>query len=78
MRTPISKQESQCLRRFLEAGEAVSALEYAILVGVVAVALGAAIVTFSDTLADTLTNMATELPNISIKTDAGKDIKAAT
>ena len=36
--------------RFLRAREAVSALEYAILVGVVAVAIGLAIVTFSGDL----------------------------
>lgn len=36
------------LRRFAKAEEAVSALEYAVLVGVVAVAVGAALVTFSN------------------------------
>ena len=35
------------IRRFFRASEAVSALEYAILVGVVAVAIGAALATFS-------------------------------
>lgn len=39
----------QC-RRFLKATAAVSALEYAILVGVVTVAIGAAVATFSDDL----------------------------
>ena len=42
------------LRRFLRANRAVSALEYAILVGVITVAVGAALVTFSDTIADAL------------------------
>ena len=41
---------SQRLRRFLRATEAVSALEYAILVGVVTVAIGAAVATFSTDL----------------------------
>ena len=38
---------SRRLRRFLKATEAVSALEYAILVGVVTVAVGGAIFAFS-------------------------------
>ena len=38
---------SRRFRRFLRATEAVSALEYAILVGVVTVAIGAAVTTFS-------------------------------
>lgn len=38
---------SRRIRRFLKANEAVSALEYAILVGVVTIAVGAAIVAFS-------------------------------
>lgn len=37
-------------RRFLRAEEAVSALEYALLAGVVVVGIGAAIVTFQDTI----------------------------
>lgn len=43
----ITKHKSRYLRRFAKANEAVSALEYAILVGVIAVAVGAALVTFS-------------------------------
>lgn len=42
----IAKHKSRRLRRFAKANEAVSALEYAILVGVIAVAVGAALVTF--------------------------------
>ena len=38
--------KSRRFRRFLRANKAVSALEYAILVGVIAVAIGAALVTF--------------------------------
>ena len=45
-----AKHKSRHLRRFAKANEAVSALEYAILVGVVAVALGAALVTFSGSI----------------------------
>ena len=39
---------SRRLRRFVRAREAVSTLEYAMLVGLMAVAVGAAIVTFSN------------------------------
>ena len=46
MSNRVSKHKSRRFRRFFRANEAVSALEYAILVGVVAVAIGAALVTF--------------------------------
>ena len=59
--------KSRLFRRFLRADEAVSALEYAILVGVVAVAVGAAIVTFSGNLSDTLEAMGTEIETITIE-----------
>ena len=45
MKTAI-KHKSRRFRRFLKANEAVSALEYAILVGVIAVAVGAALFAF--------------------------------
>lgn len=41
---------SRRLRRFLRATEAVSALEYAILVGVITVGIGVAVATFSTDL----------------------------
>ena len=53
----LSKHKSRRFRRFLQANEAVSALEYAILVGVIAVAVGAAILAFGgniDTAIDTI------------------------
>ena len=43
MSKSTTKHKSRRLRRFLRANEAVSALEYAILVGIVAVAIGAGI-----------------------------------
>ena len=46
MKRHILKHKSQRFRRFLRANKAVSALEYAILVGVIAVAVGAAILVF--------------------------------
>ena len=50
----ITKHKSRFFRRFLRANEAVSALEYAILVGVIAVAVGAAIVVFGGKIEDAL------------------------
>ena len=49
MKTAI-KHKSRRFRRFLRANEAVSALEYAILVGVIAVGMGAAILAFEGQL----------------------------
>ena len=54
MSNRVSKHKSRRFRRFAKANEAVSALEYAILVGVIAVAIGAALVTFSGTIKDTI------------------------
>ena len=48
----ITKHKSRRFRRFAKANEAVSALEYAILVGVIAVAVGAALVAFGGKLTD--------------------------
>ena len=47
MKTKKSKHESGRFRRFVRANKAVSALEYAILVGVVAVAIVSALTAFS-------------------------------
>ena len=51
MMTTAIKHKSRRFRRFLRANEAVSALEYAILVGVIAVAVGAALVLFGADIA---------------------------
>ena len=45
-----TKHVSRRFRRFLRATQAVSALEYAILVGVITVGVGGAIITFSDNI----------------------------
>ena len=45
----------QSLWRFLRVDEAVSALEYALLVGIIAVGIGAALVTFQNTITTALT-----------------------
>ena len=51
------KHRSRWLCRFARANEAVSALEYAILVGVVAVGVGAAVNTFSGNITDAFQNI---------------------
>ena len=49
MKTAI-KHKSRHFRRFLKANEAVSALEYAVLVGVVVTAVGVGIAAFGDNI----------------------------
>ena len=68
--TKKTKHISRRFRRFVRANEAVSALEYAILVGVIAVAVGAALTTFG-------TDLKTAIEGIGDKVGAitGKDIK---
>lgn len=51
------KHISRRFGRFLRAREAVSALEYAILVGIIAVAIAAALTTFSTELTEALTTI---------------------
>ena len=53
MKTAI-KHKSRRFRRFLKANEAVSALEYALLVGIIAVAVGAAIAFFGGEIDDAI------------------------
>ena len=55
------KHISRRFRRFLRANEAVSALEYAILAGVVAVGVGGAMITFGTDIQNALTGMAGSL-----------------
>ena len=50
MEAKKTKHISRRFRRFVRANEAVSALEYAILVGVIAVAIAAALATFSTSI----------------------------
>ena len=56
---------------YLRATRAVSALEYAILVGVIAVAMAAAMATFSTDLTTALENMGDKLSQTSTKTPGG-------
>ena len=53
----IVKNILRFLRRFLRAQEAVSALEYAILVGVVVAGVGAALLVFSDNIETAIGNI---------------------
>ena len=46
--------------RYLRTNRAVSALEYAMLVGIIAVAMAAALATFSTTITDRITAMGTK------------------
>ena len=57
----LSKHKS---RRFLRANEAVSALEYAILVGVIAVAIGGALVTFGVDISTAMTAIGVDVAKI--------------
>ena len=57
MNKQVSKHKSQRFRRFTKANEAVSALEYAILVGVIAVGVGGALITFSNDIEKALENV---------------------
>ena len=55
-----AKHRSRRFRRFPRANEAVSALEDAIVVGVTAVAIGAALLTFSGAIEDAIAGFGTE------------------
>ena len=61
-----TKHVSRRFRRFVRANEAVSALEYAILVGVIAVAIAAALVTFSGSITAALNTIGTELTGTTV------------
>ncbi len=60
------KHVSRRLRRFARANEAVSALEYAILVAVIAVGIGAALVAFSDNIENFLNTVGAEVQGTTV------------
>lgn len=64
MSNQVSKHKSRRFRRFFRANEAVSALEYAILVGVVAVAIGAALLTFGGNIKTAITSVGTTVSGV--------------
>ena len=51
------ERQLKSVRRFLRATEGVSALEYALLVGIITVGIGAALATFSTDLQNTIENI---------------------
>ena len=67
-----TKQISRRLRRFLKADEAVSALEYAVLVGVVVVGVGGAIFTFSGNVEEAISDIGTKVVTTG---DSAKSLK---
>ena len=73
MSNRVTKHKSRRFRRFTKANEAVSALEYAILVGIVAVAIGAALFTFGGNIGKAIANIGTQVKAVTtpaIKTNA--------
>ena len=60
----VSKHKSRRFRRFARANEAVSALEYAILVGIIAVGIGGAIAGFGDDIAEAITNIGANVDDV--------------
>ena len=61
MTKQVSKHKSRRLRRFAKANEAVSALEYALVVGVVATLVAAAIVLLGDEIKTGIGKMEAEV-----------------
>lgn len=68
----ITKHKSRRLRRFAKANQAVSALEYAVLVGVIAVAVGAALVTFGTDIKSAIEGVGDKVEDVE---DDAKKIK---
>lgn len=60
--------KSRRFRRFLRANKAVSALEYAILVGVIAVAVAAALATFGGKITTAITNIGGKVSSVNTQT----------
>ena len=68
MTTSKRKHISRRFRRFARANEAVSALEYAILVGVIAVGTGAAVATFSGEISAALAKVGGSMSSVTTTT----------
>ena len=62
----MKKHVSRRFRRFAWANEAVSALEYAILTGVIAVGVAAALVAFQEEVTTALTNVGEQVGGVDI------------
>lgn len=66
------KQPVRSFVRFIRQTRAVSALEYAILVGVIAVAVGGALVTFGDNITKAVETIGTAVDNTTVGTVKAK------
>ena len=64
LETKKTRHQSRRLRRFVRANEAVSALEYAILVGVIAVGIATALTTFSTSISTALGSIGTAIGSL--------------
>ena len=73
MKTTL-KHKSRRFRRFLKANDAVSALEYAILVGVIAVGIGAALMLFETNLTTAITAIGTDIQTMGATVDGGQSL----
>ena len=60
------RHKSRRFRRFLKANKAVSALEYALLVGVIATGVGAAILAFGENIATAVSNIGGQVEAIDV------------
>ena len=61
-----SKHKSRRFRRFLQANKAVSALEYAILVGVIGIAIGGALLAFSTDIKEAIAAIGAKVDDIKV------------
>ena len=61
MKTNRMKRISRRFRRFLRANEAVSAMEYSILAGVIVVGIGAAVITFGNEIEAAIASMQSQV-----------------
>ena len=71
------KQIPRRIRRFLKADQGVSTLEYAMMVGLVATAVGAAIVTFSDDVQTAITTIGNQVSGVTVTGVGGANNPAA-
>ena len=71
--TKKAKHISRRLRRFARANEAVSALEYAILVGVIAVGIAAALAVFESSLEKALKTIGDKIGGTTMSTTIDAD-----
>ena len=69
-----TKHKSRRLRRFLRATKAVSALEYAILTGVIVVGGGAALMAFEGNVQTALNSIGVDIQTVAGTVDGGQSL----